>query len=211
MSATAVENHGLNEQTTERLSEQEKAAVLYAAHGWPVLPGSTWNGRRYVVPATLKVTNGLRPWVARNLASADVATVTRWWSADTRLAPSVLLLTGEAFNLVSVAFELAQDVLATTAFLDNAGPVMYRPDEGRAYFLLQPGPIQFDDLDIAPGEVANIAPGKWVAAPPTRTGNGVNVRWWSTPESVNWRLPDVAVLYEALAVACRDRINSSAR
>jgi hypothetical protein len=211
MSATAVENGGLIGRTTDKRSEQEKAAVLYAAHGWPVLPGSTWNGRRYVVPATLKVTDGLRPWVARNLASSDVGTVARWWSADTRLAPSVLLLTGGAFNLVSVAFELAQDVLATTTFLNNAGPVMYRPDEGRAYFLVQPGPTQFDDLDIAPGEVANVAPGEWVAAPPTRTGNGVNVRWWSTPESVNWRLTDVAVFSEALAVACRDRADPSTR
>lgn len=208
MSGAAAQTHGLDEWNADKRSEVEKAAVLYAEHGWPVLPGSTWNGRRYVIPGTLKVTDGLRPSVARNLASSDIDIVNRWWSADARLVPSVLLRSGDVFGLVAVAFELAYEAMTTTEFRSHAGPVMYRPDQGRAHFVVRPDRALCGDFG-KPGEVTAIASGEWVAAPPTRTGNGVNVRWWSTPESVNWCPVDVAVLADALAVACRNRANKT--
>lgn len=204
MTASAAETAGLSGFDGDERSAVYRAAVSYAEHGWPVLPGSMWNGRRHVVPGTLKVTDGPRPLVARNLASSDVDTVTRWWSADARLEPSVLLRSGETFNLVSVAFGLAQDVIPAMEAQRQAGPVLYRPDEGRAYFLVQCETVLFGEFG-KPGEVIAIAPGEWITAPPTRMGNAANVRWWSTPESVDWCPADVDVLNEALTAAVRNR------
>jgi hypothetical protein len=182
--------------------------VSYAEHGWPVLPGSAWNSRRHVIPGTFKVTDGPRPLVARNLASTDVETVTRWWSAHTHLEPSVLLRSGEAFNLVSVTFELAQATIATMAAHTQTGPVLYRPDQRRAYFLVQCGPLlpgQFGK----PGAVIAITPGEWTVAPPSRTDNQAHVQWWSTPKSTGWQPTDLAVLAEMLTLARRSQATTT--
>lgn len=204
MTVSAADTAGLSGFGCDEPSAVYRAAVSYAEHGWHVLPGSAWNGRRHVIPGTLRVTDGPRPLVARNFASVDVETVTRWWNADTRLDPSVLLRSGAAFNLVSVAFDLAQAVIPVMEAKSQAGPVLYRPDEGRAYFLVQ-GESELSGQFGKPGEVVAIAPGELVAAPPTNLGNTATVRWWSTPESVSWYPAEVGVLGESLAVACQNR------
>lgn len=98
-----------------------RAATAYAERGWPVLPGSVWDGRRYVVAANYRPTDGLRPVLPRDQACTDVATVARWWRVTTALAPAVLVVTGRAFDAVSVSRDLAVEAVQTMAFCKCAG------------------------------------------------------------------------------------------
>ncbi|MCI2420103.1 bifunctional DNA primase/polymerase [Saccharopolyspora sp. K220] len=189
-------------------SEPEIAAVRYAEQGWSVLPGSAFNGRRYVVPGTVKVTDGVRPIVARNLATTDPEQAARWWQvADDRLVPTVLLRSGPSFGFVSVAANLAKLVLRTEVWQSEPGPVLYREDLVRAHFL-----VDSHELSVSghqPGEVVELARGEWVAAPPSRTFGG-DVVWWVAPETVEWCPVNASVLGAALTVACRDRDTDAA-
>lgn len=208
MAPSRAHSAELSDRARDRSSEVYRAAMSYAEHDWPVLPGSSWNGRRFVIPGTFKTTDGLRPLVARNLASSDLETVTRWWNADTCLKPSVLLRSGEAFNLVSVAFELAQAAISVMDAHCQAGPVLYRPDQCRAYFFVRCEPLLSGECG-RPGEVMAMSPGEWVTAPPTCTGNHAYVRWWCTPGSVSWCPVDVAVLADALSTVRHECVAAS--
>ncbi|MGP4014280.1 bifunctional DNA primase/polymerase [Saccharopolyspora sp. 5N708] len=189
-------------------SESEIAAIRYAGHGWPVLPGSAFNGRRYVVPGTRKVTDGVRPLVARNLATTDPEQAARWWQgADDRVVPTVLLRSGPAFGFVSVAANLAKLALRTGVWQSQPGPVLYREDLVRAYFLVSAGNLAISGHQ--PSEVVELARGGWVVAPPSRTF-GVDVVWWVAPETVQWEAVQASVLVAALTQACRDRDTDSA-
>lgn len=176
------------------------AAIRFAERGWPVLPGSVFDGRRYVVAASYWATDGLRPVLPRDQASTNMRTVAQWWKVTTALVPSVLLRTGQAFDAVAVPRMLAIEVVQTTAFRDAPGPVILRPDEGRAYFLVRPGK-SVSPPDGAPPTVVEAVPsGAWLAAPPTRTAVGT-VSWLASPRFVGWRPVDADVLAEALRVA----------
>ena len=94
MTGKTPEKHGLNKWNRDIKPREASAAIQYAEHGWPILPGSAWSSDRYVNPRTARATRGLRPLVARKLASADISTVTRWWKGDTSLVPSVLVRCG---------------------------------------------------------------------------------------------------------------------
>jgi hypothetical protein len=65
------------------------AATEYAEHGWPVLPGSAWNGRRYQIPGTNRITDGVRPTVPRNYATTRESTITEWWGLRGPLVPTI--------------------------------------------------------------------------------------------------------------------------
>ncbi|MGW5643696.1 bifunctional DNA primase/polymerase [Saccharopolyspora sp. NPDC003762] len=192
-----------NLPTKRKRSESELAAVQYAGNGWPVLPGSVYDGQRFVEPGTRKVTRELRPVVARNLATTDPEQAARYWAvADERLVPTVLLCSGPAFRLVSVAGNLAQWVLKTEIWESQPGPVLYRGDLGRAFFL-----VDNRELSVRgpqPDEVVELARGDWTAAPPSRT-RGVNVIWWTAPENVDWCPAWASVLGAALTLGCRNR------
>jgi hypothetical protein len=200
MTATTADTAGLSESWSVAARAVQQAAVKYAQHGWPVLPGSAWNGRRFVVPGTLKITDGVRPSVARNLATTDVTVVARWWNADTRMEPSVLVRSGQAFNLVSVAFDLAQRVMSLMEAAGQTAPVLYQPDLGRACFFVRCEPLLTGAFG-RPGQVVAVAPGDWVGVPPTRTGNSAHIRWWSTPELAAWSPIDVPALSDTLKAA----------
>ena len=43
---TAEPTPNVNGGETTKRNTAYGAALTYAAHGWPVLPGSAWNGRR---------------------------------------------------------------------------------------------------------------------------------------------------------------------
>lgn len=189
----AGENH-------ERGTAMVHAAIRYAERGWPVPPGSVFEGRRYVVASTYRNTDGLRPVLPRDQASADMRTVAQWWRVKSPLVPSVLLRTGHAFDAVAVSRELAVEAVQTTAFQDTPGPVILRPDQGRAYFLIGLGESVPSPASARPTVIEQVRPGTWIAAPPTRTAVGA-VSWLASPRYAGWAPIRADVLAEALRVA----------
>lgn len=181
-------------------SATARAAAMYTEVGWPVLPGSVFDGRRYVVAGTYRATDGLRPVLPRDRASTDAATVAQWWRVATPLDPSVLVCTGRAFEAVSVSRELAVEAIQTQAFRDAPGPVIMRPDQGRAYFLVGLGESVLPPEDARPSVVEPMRPGSWLAVPPTRTAVGA-VMWLAAPRFAGWRPISAGVLVESLRLA----------
>jgi hypothetical protein len=173
-----------------------RAACGYATHGWPVLPGSVWNGYRFVVPGTTKVTEGIRPFVPRNHATLNIDTVTSWWNVQGSLWPSVLIRSGNAFRLLSTTVDIGESVLADSYFDEHAGPVILRPDIGRVFFLVRPDPTLPDDFRVGK-DIQLMESGAWTAAPPTQT-NGHRVRWLITPGDADWRPAPFEVIREVL-------------
>lgn len=178
------------------------AAVAYAEHGWPVLPGSAWNGRRFVVPGTTQRTDGIRPLLGRNLATSDVGTVRSWWNVDSRLVPSVLLRSGECFQLVSLVSRLADRVVATDEFRRAPGPVIRSILDRQTFFLVEVDQRIPRVAGLASGDAVAYPSGDWVAAPPTRVGNDSYLEWLHSPESAGWRPVAASVLTASLTVAC---------
>lgn len=199
MTAT-VEQRPDSEGFADRGSAMASVAVRFAERGWPVLPGSTFDGRRYVEASTYRVASGLRPVLPRDQASTDAGTVARWWRVKTALLPSVLLRTGQAFDAVVVSRDLALETVQTSVFRDAPGPVILRPDQGRAYFLIGRGESVLPPVGARPTVVEPIEPGAWIAAPPTRTAVG-GVSWLVSPRSAGWAPTSAGVLAHALRVA----------
>jgi hypothetical protein len=173
-----------------------RAACGYAMNGWPVLPGSAWNGYRFVVPGTMKVTEGIRPFVPRNYATLNVDTIMSWWNVQGSLWPSVLIRSGDAFRLLSTTVDIGENVLADSYFDEHAGPVILRPDIGRVFFLVRPNPEFPDGIRVAK-DTELMAAGAWTAAPPTQT-NDHHVRWLITPGDADWRPAPLEVIREVL-------------
>lgn len=173
-----------------------RAACGYATNGWPVLPGSAWNGFRFVVPGTMKVTEGIRPFVPRNYATLNVETIMSWWNVTGSIWPSPLIRSGDAFQLLSTTVDIGENVLADSYFDEHAGPVILRPDIGRVFFLVRPNP-EFSDGFRATKDTELMASGAWTAAPPTQT-NGHRVRWLITPGDADWQPAPLEVIREVL-------------
>lgn len=182
-------------------SAAARAAVRYAERAWPVLPGSVYDGRRYVVAGTHRIADGLRPVLPRDQASIDPRTVAAWWHETTSsVRPSVLLRTGRSFDAVAVSRELAIAAIQTTMFRDQPGPVILRPDEGRAYFLIGLGESVLPPEGARPTVVEPVPPGAWLAAPPTRTAVG-GVAWLVPPLVAAWTPTNASVLAASLREA----------
>lgn len=196
MTAT-VQQHQADQRRAERGSAMAQAAIRYAQHGWPVLPGTVFDGRRYTAPATGRATDGLRPLLPRDAASTDMRTLAQWWRVTTPLVPSVLIRTGR--RGLGVA-DLAVEAVQTTAFRDGPGPVILRPDQGRAYFLVDLGESVAPPERARPTVVEPVRSGAWIAAPPTRTGVG-GVSWLASPQGAGWEPLSAAALAKALLVA----------
>lgn len=197
---TAVDARPVGDRGHEQSSAVVHAAIRYAERGWPVLPGSVFDGRRYVVASTYRVTDGLRPVLPRDAAYTEARTVAAWWKVTTALVPSVLLRTGQSFDAVSVSRELAVEAIQSTAFRAAPGPVILRPDQGRAYFLVGLGESVLTPDEARPTVIEPVRPGAWLAAPPTRTAVG-GVAWLVPPHVTGWAPLGAGVLAAALRVA----------
>ncbi|GAA0534971.1 hypothetical protein GCM10011581_48380 [Saccharopolyspora subtropica] len=182
-----------------RRSEVEKAAVRYVQQGWRVLPGSAYDRGRFFSPFTGVLTDGVRPVVARESATTDETAVARWWAAGGRWVPSVLLCSWAEFRFVSMPRYLAHAVLLSEAWRSRPGPVLYRGDRGRAYFVVA-GERRLAEDCVPPAEVEEMAVGEWVVAPPSRV-LGVHVTWWIAPERVRWDPVPAELLRDALSSA----------
>lgn len=192
--------------------EQEKtpqtayaAATAYAGYDWPVLPGSTWNGHRFQVPGTDSTTDGVRPTVPRNYATTDQSTITQWWGLRGRLVPTVLLRSGLAFDVLSVARPLADLVLNHATFRSNAGPVVFRPDRDRAYFMVTPGEIPRYGFGSKPGEIELMPSGSWILVPPAQVSNKARVTWLIAPEQVSGTVAKFEIVRDVLSLVVKKR------
>jgi Bifunctional DNA primase/polymerase, N-terminal len=172
-----------------RRASLRRAAVRYAGHGWPVVPGAELVGGRYVCGA-LCPTVACHPAFAgwERLASVSKSTVEGWWRAG---AFSVLLATGLAFDVLELAAWPDEHVLDAA----RTGPVLRAPTGGAMFLLRTGGPL--DPELAARADVVLHGAGSWIAVPPTRTPAG-RLRWIVAPQQCSWRLPDPEPLQRRL-------------
>jgi hypothetical protein len=177
-----------------------RAALRYAAHGWPVTPGARLNGTRFDCGRPGCPIMSCHPaqesW--QDDQGTDGARVASWWR---HRAHTVLLSTGRAFDVIEVPGSIGR--IAETA---ARGPVAVTP-AGRWMFLVRPGLGLRAELDNR-WDVVRHGRGSWVPAAPSRMPDGP-VRWAVDPDEVGWRLPDPvtvqAVLVDALGVRPAER------
>ncbi|MFC4004922.1 bifunctional DNA primase/polymerase [Prauserella oleivorans] len=184
-------------------SVEEREVVSYARHGWPVLPGSVWDGRKWVVPGTRRKTSTIEPYLGLGAATTNVTQVLRWWHADYALRPSALLRAGTAFSALSLPRTIAVDVLQTLLFREHPGPVLYRPDERRAYFLMQPHDARLVVTRCDSRTARFVPDGEVIVAPPSQLEHSLRTTWWVTPEESRWRPADAEMLAAALQIHAR--------
>jgi hypothetical protein len=198
----------LSEQVSARLTTTSTAAVRHliclreaalsaSQHGWPVLPGSAWRQSRYCNAITGTSTNGLTPVVPRQHATVDPCRVLAWWAT---LPHSVLLITGEAFDVISVPMAWGVGAAKHTRLRQHPAPMIITPDRS-AHFLVTPTTALSDELSRWPQAVL-AKPLSVVPAPPTRMAGNV-VKWWVHPNRTDWSPGDPATVQRALIAAAR--------
>ncbi|GGN80107.1 DNA primase [Actinoplanes lobatus] len=167
-----------------------RAALRYAAHGWPVMPGSYLTGNRFDCGRPGCPITGCHPAIDSWVTSAtdDPARITDWWR---RHPYTVLLTTGTAFDVLEVPASLGRHG-------PDAGPVAVTP-AGSWMFLVQPGTALRPELERRL-DVVRHGTGSWIPVPPSRTADGP-VRWEVPPGRSQWRLPDSARVQERLVIA----------
>jgi hypothetical protein len=165
------------------------AALAYAAHGWRVVAGARLCGERFSCGPNCR-TVACHPlsrlW--EQSATADSTAIVAQWHSSPH---SVLLATGEAFDVVDVPAHIG-----AAAGDQVRGPVAVTPS-GRWMFLVRPG----GDLCPQLAQQHNVVlhgSGSWIPAPPVRMPEG-RVRWAVAPQETDWRIPDIGSVQAALA------------
>jgi hypothetical protein len=184
---------GCPARATVRRMRLRHAALTYARHGWQVVAGSRLCGHRFKCGPTC-ATVACHP---RHLPDAATLTtlaidghamIRQEWQ---RAPHSVLLVTGEAFDVVEVPAyigALAGDKLR--------GPVAVTPN-GQWMFLVRPGEPLHPHL-VGQRDVVLHGVGSWIPAPPVRTPLGT-VRWVVAPQEIDWQIPDAREVQSILA------------
>lgn len=171
-----------------------RAALRFAEHGWPVLPGAYLAGprtaRRFDCGApgcrTIACHPAVAPW--EPAASTERSTIEDWWAHEPY---TVLLATGFAFDVLEVPARLAASVRRAAG-----GPVAVVADQ-RWMFLVRPGDTLVPELARQPDVVLH-GVGSWVPAPPSATLAG-RVRWETTPGTCDWRPADTYAVQDLMA------------
>jgi hypothetical protein len=187
-----------------------RAALRYAAHGWPVTPGAYLTGDRFACGRAGCPIMGCHPAIEswEDESSTDAARVTYWWR---RRPHTVLLATGWKFDVLEVPATVGLRALGAvrlhTGVLgpepgDARGPVAVTPT-GRWMFLVRPGAELRPEL-AACLDVLRHGRGSWIPAAPSRTPQGP-VRWAVTPEQTGWHLPGSQAV-QALLVDALDAL-----
>jgi hypothetical protein len=171
-----------------RRARLRHAALTYGRHGWKVLAGSRLCGNRFSCGpgcGTVACHPVEQPW--DNTATSDAAAIAQRW----RKSPySVLLATGEAFDVVEVPAYIG--ALAEGAQL---GPIVVMPT-GPWMYLVRPGEPLHPEL-ASHHDVVLHGGDSWIPAPPIPTPEG-RVRWVVAPHENDWRLPDPRMVQSAL-------------
>ncbi|NMO52981.1 DNA primase [Actinoplanes sp. TBRC 11911] len=175
-----------------------RAALRYAAHGWPVTPGAWLTGHRFVCGRPGRPIMACHPaldsW--EDTASVFAPTVHEWWRSHPH---TVLLATGRTFDALEVPAALGVRVLGGARLRSLAlGPVAVTA-AGRWTFLVRPGVPLRPELDRRL-DIVRHALGSWIPAPPSRLLEGF-VRWAVRPEQCAWHLPDPATIQALLTDA----------
>ncbi|WP_430789709.1 bifunctional DNA primase/polymerase [Actinoplanes sp. G11-F43] len=164
-----------------------RAALRYAAHGWPITPGSFLTGHRFDCGRPECPITGCHPALEGGAASAtgDPVRIAAWWR---RLPHTVLFPTGQVFDVLDVPATIGRHG-------PDFGPVAVTA-AGRWMYLIQPGGTLHPELDRRVDVVLH-GDGSWVPAPPSRLPEGP-VRWAIPPARTRWRLPAPALVQEHL-------------
>jgi hypothetical protein len=188
-----------------------RAALRYAEHGWPVVPGAFPSAGGFRCDRAGCPARGCHPAFEEwpQAASTDPATVVRWWSGRSH---SVLFPTGVVFDVIEAPADIGEVVARRRSRAYRSGnrdrprlrgpaarcPVAVTPT-GRWMFFVRPG----EDLRRGLAErltVLRHGVGSWVPAPPTRFPEG-RVFWQVPPEAVGWLLGDPRKVQRALVRA----------
>jgi hypothetical protein len=164
------------------------AAGRFADHGWPITPGSYFNGERMACDRATCWATSCHPV----LPDWDRTTNVRigiWWRER---AHSVLLPTGRIFDAIEVPELLGTKVRGIAA------PIAVMPG-GRWLFLVRSGLNLRPELKHRTDIVAHGA-GSWIPAPPTVLPQG-QVRWLLSPRQLGWALPDPEEVQQAMISA----------
>jgi Bifunctional DNA primase/polymerase, N-terminal len=201
-----------------------EAALEYAAMGWPVCPGAHPSrglagtrepGRACSCDRVGCPAPGAHPvsptWQMQ--ATVDGERIRQWWEA--RPEANVILVTGRVFDVLDVPAVAGATALATLAAAGvQTGPVAVEGTERMLFFVATRGaPADEDEwwscgLDSSPDMSVQLEGLRWhsrdsyVLAPPSRYGDGQDVRWVRRP--AGQPLPDALRLLEFLVDACEE-------
>jgi hypothetical protein len=206
-----------------RASERRAlAAARYVSLGWPVCAGAYLldpspggQGRACSCDRIGCPSPGAHPlspaWKLQ--ATADVAVVSRWWSALPQA--SVLLVTGRTFDVLDVPAPAGLRALARLERSEiRPGPVALSAQDRALFFVSTRAALADEDewwschLDCEPETVPTVAGLRWhcrdsyVLAPPSPLSADTTARWLREPGPEP--LPDALRLLEHLADACEE-------
>lgn len=169
-------------------TQLQSAAVGLAAHGWPVLPGTFWQGRGWCGrPGSRDVSQtGPLPIPASGLAAAttDAARVAEWWSGPPY---SILVATGTTVNVIDVDATVGRQARTTLRARGVTAPAL-STTAGRWRFAVKAARPLRPELAAHP-DVLLYGPGSFVVAPPSDDAQGAQ-RWEVGPWACRWQLPD---------------------
>ncbi len=144
-------------------------------------------------------------------ATIDSAEIAEWW--ETRPEANVILVTGRVFDVLDVPALAGANALARMAAAEaETGPVAVQGADRMLFFVATRGaPADENEwwscgLDSSPDMQTEAL--RWhcrdsyVLAPPSRYGNGQDVRWVRQP--AGQPLPDALRLLEFLVDACEE-------
>lgn len=187
-------------------TELKAGALGLVDHGWPVLPGTFWQGGRWtgLGPAGATPQSGPVPALrGRPLSLADATDdptqVATWWS---ELPYSVLLATGLRVDVVEVPALVGRRVCAVLRSSGVHAPVAATPT-GRWWLAMRAGEPLRPEL-ASRQEVVLHGRGSYVVAPPSECPQGL-VHWRASPAAGGWRLPDPYDVQFALVEALSQR------
>ncbi|WP_158853842.1 bifunctional DNA primase/polymerase [Saccharothrix deserti] len=204
-----------NGSSPRRDVARKEAALTYAGYGWPVLPGSDWNGRTWQVASPGgKRTDGAQPILPRNVATVDPDTIAGWWHGRAgvgELSPTVLLRSGPfSFNVISVSTAVGERARQHQQFVAAPTPVAYRPDTEREYFLTKPiGEPSGRNIDPEVADMVTVMQtGSWILVPPATVSAGREVEWRVDPATLDGGLADFITTAGSLLFAAYNLKNS---
>ncbi len=173
---------GCQGRSAFRRVQLRHAARQYVAHEWSVLAGSRLCGERFSCGPGCRIESchpiPCHPADEPPPRLRTSAAVERTWAASPH---SVLLATGEAFDVVDVPAYIG--ALSPDAV---RGPVAVTPI-GRWLFFVRTGVPLRRELAMH-SDVVLHGTNSWVPAPPVRSPRG-RVRWVMSPRETRWRLP----------------------
>lgn len=181
------------------------AALVYAAHQWPVVPGACAVGGHCDCGEPRCFTAGLHPlW--QTDPDTESAQVHGWWAHSTR---PILLPTGTGVDVIELPAWLGPVVHARLeqASPGRTGPValVANPNGARWLFFCEPGAGLRPEL-VEYYDILLHGTRSWVPAPPSRLPGDGRATWHRAPWLSGWRLADArAVQEQVVAVGTRER------